>query len=766
MAVRLAALVVTGTAGSGRSTELRRWTAEADRARRIAPRVLDAAFESTTGDALLAWHRDTDVGVALAVDDAELLDESVHSVLASISAERAIGVAAATWPTSGSLDRLVDRLIEGTPAADPATVVRCAPLTAARAAEWFDVAPDLADVLVARTAGNPALLAAAVRHGWDGDLQAVPVELVDAVVRRLRRLRPGVLDTALLVSMGVDVGPAMRLAEQEPTGSDGGIERALAASGLVDHRADPVVIAPLALAAAEADASDDDRARVADSVLGRLDDGSSGLSALALAALRLASTIASPIERALSAVRLGHPAAGAIIAELPDLAEPLAAQADFADDVRHLRLDRATSRTLPSDPLGSAVMDVTLAMTGHASRSDVPLPAGESTTAAGVWLGLEAALATFAAGEVDRAVTVALRVHDDAVRARLDTLAGITPSALVSLLLLQAGRPDRARDVSTDALRHDLGGPGERRTHTLLHALSAMQLGDYSVALDLARTGERVDVHHDIGRDALLTAAANAAIARRSGDTARLREAWSQARPLLDRSLETWLLADQLTDLVATGARVGDVEGAEALARRLRSQLERLPGDGPAAAMAMWCTVQLDVAAERWDSVRAVPERWRTGFASDDRSNARVLARRAWAEVAARQERAGTTPPMVREAAEALAAVGDGWDASRLLGQAALDEPDPQAARDLLETARGYVSEPVDTSDRLVGAGLSEREAEVARLVADGHTYKEIGAQLYISPKTVEHHVAKIRQRLGAGSRAELLAVVRELVGE
>ena len=87
-----------------------------------------------------------------------------------------------------------------------------------------------------------------------------------------------------------------------------------------------------------------------------------------------------------------------------------------------------------------------------------------------------------------------------------------------------------------------------------------------------------------------------------------------------------------------------------------------------------------------------------------------------------------------------------------------------QRARELLELARGLVSEPVESSDRLVAAGLSEREAEVSRLVVEGHTYKEIGAVLYISPKTVEHHVARIRQRLGVTSRAELLATVRELL--
>ncbi|MGH3924744.1 MAG: helix-turn-helix domain-containing protein, partial [Pseudonocardiaceae bacterium] len=57
----------------------------------------------------------------------------------------------------------------------------------------------------------------------------------------------------------------------------------------------------------------------------------------------------------------------------------------------------------------------------------------------------------------------------------------------------------------------------------------------------------------------------------------------------------------------------------------------------------------------------------------------------------------------------------------------------------------------------------SEREREVASLVLAGLTYKQIGAQLFISAKTVEHHVARIRQRLGATTRAELLAQLRTL---
>jgi DNA-binding CsgD family transcriptional regulator len=60
---------------------------------------------------------------------------------------------------------------------------------------------------------------------------------------------------------------------------------------------------------------------------------------------------------------------------------------------------------------------------------------------------------------------------------------------------------------------------------------------------------------------------------------------------------------------------------------------------------------------------------------------------------------------------------------------------------------------------------LSDREREVAALVIEGLTYKQIGEQLFISAKTVEHHVARMRQRLGSTSRGELMAHLRMIVG-
>ena len=56
---------------------------------------------------------------------------------------------------------------------------------------------------------------------------------------------------------------------------------------------------------------------------------------------------------------------------------------------------------------------------------------------------------------------------------------------------------------------------------------------------------------------------------------------------------------------------------------------------------------------------------------------------------------------------------------------------------------------------------LTAQELRVLQLAAQGFTNREIGARLYISPKTVEQHVARLRQKLVAGNRAELVAALR-----
>jgi two-component system, NarL family, response regulator NreC len=58
--------------------------------------------------------------------------------------------------------------------------------------------------------------------------------------------------------------------------------------------------------------------------------------------------------------------------------------------------------------------------------------------------------------------------------------------------------------------------------------------------------------------------------------------------------------------------------------------------------------------------------------------------------------------------------------------------------------------------------GLSERETEVLRLIALGHTNAEIAARLFLSVRTVESHRAHIQQKLGLTTRSELVRYALE----
>ena len=153
-------------------------------------------------------------------------------------------------------------------------------------------------------------------------------------------------------------------------------------------------------------------------------------------------------------------------------------------------------------------------------------------------------------------------------------------------------------------------------------------------------------------------------------------------------------------------------------------------------------------------------------------------AGRTWLRVLANQ----VDVDEVTAAARALAQFGLTWDATRLASQAALQTPDRrvsgamlQLARDLKLTAavdrgarrrRRPTAEAVDATaaPRPASSRLSDREREVAELLLLGMPYRDIGSQLFISAKTVEHHVARIRRRLGAESRSEMLSMLRAML--
>jgi DNA-binding CsgD family transcriptional regulator len=74
-----------------------------------------------------------------------------------------------------------------------------------------------------------------------------------------------------------------------------------------------------------------------------------------------------------------------------------------------------------------------------------------------------------------------------------------------------------------------------------------------------------------------------------------------------------------------------------------------------------------------------------------------------------------------------------------------------RARRELVATGETARRRTADTLD-----ALTPQEAQIARLAGDGRTNPEIGAELYISPRTVEYHLHKVFQKLGISSRKGL----------
>jgi len=109
--------------------------------------------------------------------------------------------------------------------------------------------------------------------------------------------------------------------------------------------------------------------------------------------------------------------------------------------------------------------------------------------------------------------------------------------------------------------------------------------------------------------------------------------------------------------------------------------------------------------------------------------------------------------------------------AQRALGEGALGYVLKEAAdEELVEAVRRAAAGETYLNPRLGGrmaaqaregsgpaAELSEREIDVLRLIALGHTNAEIAAQLYLSVRTVETHRAHIQQKLDRRTRAELV---------
>lgn len=395
-----------------------------------------------------------------------------------------------------------------------------------------------------------------------------------------------------------------------------------------------------------------------------------------------------------------------------------------------------------------------------------------------------------------------------------------TPAALTAVVALQCGELAVADSALRRAVAAKLGGRPAHPRHLLLHGWTAMTRGKLNVAhRALDRTTH--PGHPLEPRDELLAAALAVGLARRESDPAALSSAWRRARTALVRHPIDLYVLQPLGELAVAAARLREREWITPHLKEAENLLDELGNPVLWAAPLHWYELHAAIVAEDLAEAERLSEAQRHATALTDAGSsspyAAVLAAAAssWLQVLSCEIDPETEidPEAVQAAARRLHGIGLPWEGARLAGQAATRTTDRRAVTALLTCARAlYGSLPAgsdnptasgegfDDGDRaglpaakLAAAGpraasasaeapqldsveasgsgraggrsiLSERELEVGQLILAGLSYKQIGERLFISAKTVEHHVARIRQRLGVGSRNELFGRLRSLI--
>ncbi|WP_230593342.1 helix-turn-helix transcriptional regulator [Rhodococcoides fascians] len=334
-------------------------------------------------------------------------------------------------------------------------------------------------------------------------------------------------------------------------------------------------------------------------------------------------------------------------------------------------------------------------------------------------------------------------------------------AAVAALHAVHCGDLARVDSVIARALPELRPGSEAHTRLVLIGGWAAMLRGDAAQACHLVDPLEIPDSHV---RNHLFLHGIRVGLARRSGDAGSLVTAWTQAQNVVAAySIDLFSLLP-LGELVLAATRVGQFDRVEHLVSQATTLLAAL-GDPPVWASALhWYQVQAAIVAQTPEALVPHAKALASAASTHPYSSALAAAGRAWLGVLQGRPDAAE----VELSARTLTAFGLPWDGARLASEAALTVADTATATSLLHIARSlrqpssHQRETDGTTPQPSGS-LSEREAEVAELLVLGVTYREVGSRLYISPKTVEHHVARIRRRLGAGSRSELISMLRAM---
>lgn len=130
-------------------------------------------------------------------------------------------------------------------------------------------------------------------------------------------------------------------------------------------------------------------------------------------------------------------------------------------------------------------------------------------------------------------------------------------------------------------------------------------------------------------------------------------------------------------------------------------------------------------------------------------------------EIIKAEFRAGVALARMNSVEEAVKHLRNAYRTARKLGARALAAKIAEELEGLGETAEERRSP--EAEQRIQRGGLTSRQVEIARLISEGLTNKEIADKLFLSPRTVEMHVANILSRLDCRSRSEAVRKAVEM---
>jgi ATP/maltotriose-dependent transcriptional regulator MalT len=196
-----------------------------------------------------------------------------------------------------------------------------------------------------------------------------------------------------------------------------------------------------------------------------------------------------------------------------------------------------------------------------------------------------------------------------------------------------------------------------------------------------------------------------------------------------------------IAELAEAAARTGDVETVQSVLDWLSERTRVTPNEWVLGIEArVRALLSVGEAADSW---------YRESIERLGRTRVRAELARShllYGEWLRRQRRRGEAREQLRTACDMLDA----------MGMAAFAE---RARRELAATGEAASTHTAPAArTRTAGAGdrLTAQEAKVARLARDGLSNPEIGAQLFISPRTVKYHLSNVFTKLGITSRSQL----------